>query len=160
PEDVGDVDHRRLVAHGAVLRRRLTDVPGRPQELGVGVAHVQARQAALLELADDHVAGQPVVDLPGEGRTRADTPHDVVAEAHALARRTVRRRAMSTADRVPPPGADVARAEDDRPSAGPCQWACQTRYSFSIYRIDTSEHSCCNWPSSGCSRSRSCTGTS
>ena len=65
----------------------------------MGVADVQAGQTALVKLADDHVAGQPVVDVAGDS-------------APALAPRSAAGRKLIT-PRTLPPGAP-ARDQSER----------------------------------------------
>ncbi len=63
---VPHVHNRGRLAHRAVLRRSPPHAAGGPQQLGMGVADVDPRQAAAAELAEDGVAGEAVVDLAGE----------------------------------------------------------------------------------------------
>ena len=63
PEDEGNGDQAAVVADGADLLGRPTHVPGGPQELGVGVAHVDLLDAAPLHLADQPIPHDPVLDL-------------------------------------------------------------------------------------------------
>src|SRR5207237_4512097 len=63
PEHERHEDEVVVLADGAQLSGGLTHVPGRSQQLGVGVAQVTARQPAPLELVDQVAASQPVVDV-------------------------------------------------------------------------------------------------
>ena len=63
-ERVGDQHDVVLLADRALHLGGLAGRLGRPPELGVGVAHLVARQPALPELRHDAHAGQPVVDDP------------------------------------------------------------------------------------------------
>src|SRR5690606_34732876 len=60
PERVGDEGERLLLADRARLVDDPADPPGRPALIGVGVADVDPRQAALAVLAHDRLARQPV----------------------------------------------------------------------------------------------------
>src|SRR5690606_35991532 len=77
PERVGDEGERLLLADRARLVDDPADTLGRPAQLGVGVADVDPRQAALAVLAHDRLARQPVVDdaavaVHGTERLRAE----------------------------------------------------------------------------------------
>ena len=63
PEDEGHGDQPAVVADGADLLGRPPHVAGRPQQLGVGVADVDPRDLAPLDLPDQAVADDPVLDL-------------------------------------------------------------------------------------------------
>src|SRR5204863_489744 len=66
-KDVRDVHEVGRLANGTFHAGELADVLGRPQQLRVGVAYVESGEPAFAELADDGVAGQPVIDHAGQG---------------------------------------------------------------------------------------------
>lgn len=68
-EHVGHLDHLPFPADRAVLTSRASDVAGRPEELGVGVADLDRLHLAPADPADHRVPDQPVLD-PGTGRGR------------------------------------------------------------------------------------------
>src|SRR5215211_7009597 len=74
PEDVGDVDQRLGGADRAGGGGLLADVAGGPQQLGVGVADLVARQPAAAELGELRPLGQGVVDEPHLGASVPGTP--------------------------------------------------------------------------------------
>lgn len=61
--DVLHVPEILPAAHGAVLGDRLPHVAGGPQELGVGVAHVEPRDTTSSEVPEDGPPGQGVVNV-------------------------------------------------------------------------------------------------
>ena len=62
-EDIGHEDEGVFLADRAVLRGRLTDLSGRPNQFRMGVAHLVLRQPSLLELRDEVLSREPVIDL-------------------------------------------------------------------------------------------------
>ena len=63
PEDEGDRDEPPVVTDGADLLGGPAHVAGRPEQLGVGVAHVGPQDLAPLDLPDHGVADDPVLHL-------------------------------------------------------------------------------------------------
>ena len=62
--DVGDEAQVALAAHRAVVVDRLADVAAGPEQLGVGVADVEAgRRAPAPEVAQHGSPGERVVDV-------------------------------------------------------------------------------------------------
>lgn len=80
-EGIGDEHRPRVVADGAGLTTDLTDVASGPQQLGVGVADVEAGQAATVELVDRAATHEAVVDLAG-GRRWSVAPDRLGPKAH------------------------------------------------------------------------------
>ena len=62
-KDIGHEDQGVVLTDRAVLRRGLSDFPGRSHQFRMGVAHFVLGQAAFLVFRDEVLAGEPVIDL-------------------------------------------------------------------------------------------------
>ena len=86
-EDEGHLDEVTVLADRALLTDRPPEIGGRPDQLGMGVADIEARQPALAEFTNDRVPREEVVDLAPGGRGLQSVE---------------RSRSEATAARVPP----------------------------------------------------------
>ena len=73
PEDVGDEAQLVRLADRARRRRRRADVARRPDQFGMGVAHLVLAQPPAAELVDEVLAGEAVINLAASvpGTTQA-----------------------------------------------------------------------------------------
>jgi len=68
PEDIGDFDRVGGLADGTALTVRPSDVARRTEQLRMGIAHLFAAEAALLDISDDRVPHEAVFDMGSAGR--------------------------------------------------------------------------------------------
>jgi len=85
-EHVGDQDQFVFGADRAVGAGLLADLPGRPDEFGVGVTHLMTRQTTLAVLADEGEARQPMVDRAAATAGSGTISERVGAERHEVPR--------------------------------------------------------------------------
>lgn len=72
-EGVGDMNQLGSFTDRTILIGGPADATGRPQQLGVGIADVQAGEAAAPELLQDRIPSEAVIDLRRCRRSGATT---------------------------------------------------------------------------------------